>query len=1189
MKTKFIASLLSLTVSTAYGDPIGADRARVIAQDFLVPGNVMTLVNTAQRNPSKAKRLDQSVAATPPYYVYSRGFGRGYVVVSGDDVLPEVLGYTDSGDFDADNLPPALKDMLLGYAQAVEDAQDNGLNNTKLRQVKATDARAATRVNIAPFVTSHWHQSSPYNDICPKRFDNGARAMTGCVATAASQILYYWRKDLPGTLQATTPTYGYGNARPEVSYPKGKPMRWEMMKDSYSNEPAEYKLNVAEFVYCVGTATWLTYADGTGTATSGNIEKIPNTFSSYFGMRGGNVHYRDSYTQEAWTQLLYDELAQGRPVMYTGVHPESGGHAVFIHGYQASSNKFYYNFGWGGQGDGYWTTSIEDGMNGFNAYQSALIGAYPKKWNMTGEIALPSNVFINEDTDYRVSIKNNSTIPQSGFYLFMATEPNAPLVKSNAKSSDTETVIPVGESKNISLSAKITSEKTYYVTVTDADMNVLDKKEVKGINATVELNSTAVEVYGSSETVAYGDNKFVKVYNNKANFGVTVSNASEFDFNGTARLELYESGDEGMTFALLKNVTKANSNVPAHGSATVQFTVSNIDNNKLYYVKCAESWGLGNINSPVVVPDNQVAYFVLTGSSDLAVSSYKDGVVEFKGHWDPSQYSSICSRSTYKAATSYDLTGVENLTDISEVNYPNPNALVYVPKGIKGTNAIDVSTNTMSELSLTAGNGFLPKSAFTCSKGIIRLNQKANRWYMLTVPFACNVPDGIIAREVKAHRTSATGITNNTENVKKLAAGRTYLVMTSSEENQLLTTGEEATKFEVLAALSEDVLDKSFVGAFAATVTPVGAKVIDGYASQDVQYFRSVAEGTPVEGMRGYFLDEKMGDKTTDFKLYSSTTLDPRYFTLGVQIQNLYNAYKMYGGEVSEEANRIMADTLAHAEAIFSDMTIQSSSAITKYINALEAFQEKYKEMKAEKGTEEDFTGLIKSPSFENNRMTGWEIGETKSPTINAANYTNVKANANLQFMTVGTDGTYLLQSQYIIRGETPEENDTLGVELFQKVTGLIPGYYRMKVLLASDEHMSVTAFAGDSTVTVSGHPFGRHYFSEAVIEDIYVDETGELTIGVHEGDWYKADNFRLVRTGDRPATRIESVEYKQEDALRVAVVSGTLRLVAANATNVNVYSINGMLVKKLVVDGSTSVPLPAGVYVINNQKVIVK
>lgn len=346
MQKLFTTLALTLAAaSTAVANPVDEEKARQTALDFLPQSTNMTLVSQARRNLAKSIGLPKETAATSPYYVYSRGEGQGFVIVAGDDCLPSILGYTESGDFDADNLPPALQDMLEGWAQSIENAQALGTNAPAIMPLAA----AADRKNIAPMMKSHWSQGSPYNDRCP--FMSGStteRAMTGCVATAASQVLYYWRKDLPSTLQATTPTYGYGGAPVTESIPKGTPLRWDLMQDSYSGgESREVKDALAEFIFATGSATWLTYGYQNSTATAGNIENIPNTFNGYFGMNGGTVHYRDNNTQENWVQLIYDELEKGHPVMYTGVSPSAGGHAVVIHGYQKTSDLFYFNFGWG--------------------------------------------------------------------------------------------------------------------------------------------------------------------------------------------------------------------------------------------------------------------------------------------------------------------------------------------------------------------------------------------------------------------------------------------------------------------------------------------------------------------------------------------------------------------------------------------------------------------------------------------------------------------------------------------------------------------------------------------------------------------------------------------------------------------------------------------------------------------------
>ena len=55
------------------------------------------------------------------YYVFSAGRDLGYTIVSGDDRLPEIVGYTESGNYDADRLP----ENLVSFMQAYQDFADN--------------------------------------------------------------------------------------------------------------------------------------------------------------------------------------------------------------------------------------------------------------------------------------------------------------------------------------------------------------------------------------------------------------------------------------------------------------------------------------------------------------------------------------------------------------------------------------------------------------------------------------------------------------------------------------------------------------------------------------------------------------------------------------------------------------------------------------------------------------------------------------------------------------------------------------------------------------------------------------------------------------------------------------------------------------------------------------------------------
>ena len=192
-RTTTILTLVML-VSVVIAHPVDFQKARALASRYSLVGDAPALSHAA-----KVSRAD----VTPPYYVFSRGEGAGYVIVAGDDCLPAILGYTESGDFDESREAPQLLAMLDHYANVVEKLRAEGRNIPYGSGPSRVSAAVNTRVNVPVLLTSHWHQSSPYNDRAPK-LPNGNRALAGCVATAGAQVFYYWRRDMPTTLAATT-------------------------------------------------------------------------------------------------------------------------------------------------------------------------------------------------------------------------------------------------------------------------------------------------------------------------------------------------------------------------------------------------------------------------------------------------------------------------------------------------------------------------------------------------------------------------------------------------------------------------------------------------------------------------------------------------------------------------------------------------------------------------------------------------------------------------------------------------------------------------------------------------------------------------------------------------------------------------------------------------------------------------
>ena len=935
-KSTSLIALVLLSLN-AIANPIDPEKAEQIAADFLPSTEYFTLVSNSKENRVKAFG---PASGSAPYYIYSRGEGQGYVIVAGDDCLPTILGYTESGDFDADNIPPALQAMLDSWAESIAQAQANGTNTPRPLLTASAD-----RSSIKPIMTSHWHQSSPYNDRCPIRTGTSSRAVTGCVATAASQILYYWRKDLPSTLQSTTPTYSYGEAPVTESIEKGTLLRWDLMKDSYNgSESATVKNAVAEFVFATGAATWLTY----GSSTSGNIEKIPATFSGFFGMKGGTVKYRNSYSQETWVQMLYDELIAGRPVMYTGQSESQGGHAVVVHGYQKTGDLFYFNFGWGGQADGYYTVDTEKGMNGFNAYQSALFEAYPKTWNRTAEISQPETVYAQRTNTFDITIENNSTLPLQGVYLFASTSSAKPSLLRNAKSSDLETIIPSGSTGTISLTCKPTSTKTWYITATDADLTVLDQIAVTPETVTANLSLSSIISAASGETETIEGIEYNKFYSKKASLTVRMNNEDDMAYEGTGRINIYVYDEDKEEWVENGHNSLSNILIPANASSDLYFTVANtmscpLVNGKRYYAEVATEW---SNNATVDIIDVSKAnpartYFTITGESDFAVSSFEDGVLSFSGHWDKNAFELLLKLSNYSSATCFDMTQVEAFTPNYDRNsFNNPNTLVYVAgsDNYKEDNIINAD-GICQNLRLVFGYDFKPKADFKAKFAVAAFTDAIGKWSLFTAPFNGELLDGAIARRIDSHKTSGTSILTTTD-VVNLEAGQTYLVMTSSEINNMLWffTDDETPYVDVLAAPTDNV-DSAVKGTFVRTTAPKKAQLINDASTQ---YFVPLTVETEVGGLTGYFYDPAV---TKQFRVNTTAALDPAYISLANNIAKAYDILSSHESEASPDAYVAFIYAIFDAESKFThrdDNGLNSSNEVRAYADYLLELAEKY-------------------------------------------------------------------------------------------------------------------------------------------------------------------------------------------------------------------------------------------------------
>ena len=326
------------------------------------------------------------------YYIFNAGNDQGYVIVSGDDRTEQILGYTDHGTFDAQNIPENMRSWLQLYADQIKFLDDNGIQvDGEAARAKARARRIVrTRHFVAPLVSSRWNQGEPYNLTCPDYYNEDGtkgRPAAGCVATAIAQVMNYYKfPDMTKTtIPSLTNTYKVRNAQGVTTnktvtarmVPRNTPIDWEHMRDRYSGgETEEERLAVANLMLYCGMMVQMGYGASSGAVTSRAREGLPKYFGYDDGAYDAN---RGDYKLDEWIDLLYSEISTGHPVIFSG-SSSGGSHAFVVDGFDGD-NLFHVNWGWGGSSDGWFLITIMNpgdntGMGASSSSDGYSMGQY---------------------------------------------------------------------------------------------------------------------------------------------------------------------------------------------------------------------------------------------------------------------------------------------------------------------------------------------------------------------------------------------------------------------------------------------------------------------------------------------------------------------------------------------------------------------------------------------------------------------------------------------------------------------------------------------------------------------------------------------------------------------------------------------------------------------------------------------
>ena len=480
-----VLALMVCGIAGAWAEEVTPEQAREIAQEFM----------KSHGSRRAAPEMEQPVKVSG-LYIFNINNNGGYVIVSNDDQTTPILGFSDSGSIDPDNMPSNMRAWLQGYADEIAWLQKNGITTTPATN-KARRRSGTQKADKAKLIFTTWDQLTPYNNMTPyygvsnnhyvyseEEVSGYSHCATGCVATAMAQVMYYHK--WPQSQTQKIPAYEWKSA--DISLPELPATTFNWGDDYMLTNYVENHQVVGNEVQQNAIATLMKYCGYSvemdyGPESGSNTVKVADALVSYFGYKNTTTCVsRNNYTYDQWIDLIYHEIANNRPVVYGG-QSSGGGHEFVCDGYENrdGTDYFHINWGWSGQSDNFYVLSVlnpysgqstggSTTKDGYKYNQDAVIGIQPSTGTGTVANITPnvtnltinsmtlshSSVVWNTEVTFTINITNNNAADFDGT-IFLGVNNGGSYQSLKAVNF----VIPARKTKNCVLEYTPTGIGTY--------------------------------------------------------------------------------------------------------------------------------------------------------------------------------------------------------------------------------------------------------------------------------------------------------------------------------------------------------------------------------------------------------------------------------------------------------------------------------------------------------------------------------------------------------------------------------------------------------------------------------------------------------------------------------------------------------------------------------------------------------
>lgn len=373
-KTLLFLAIAIFGLGALNAEPVDVNTAKMLGIKFM---NNSTALKSSEAVLSYTAVAENGL---PCFYAFSLR-PKGFVIVSADDRMRPILGYSTERGFNETDIPDGLQSFIrnyeAGFVQMVENNEDRTneavVDWKRLAETGRLNDERITR-SVPYLLTCTWNQSALYNDLCPvDPYGPNNHVYAGCVATAMSQIMYYWQWPKSGTGHHTYTAYPYGDQYVNFEHTK---YDYCMMTDflDWTSSPREIHA-VAELMYHCGVSVEMSYSPNGSGAYSADVK---GAFATYFKYDTELMYidYRDNHLLLEWKNLLRDNLDLKMPLYYSA-QGSDGGHAFVCDGYD-ENDMFHFNWGWQGFDNGYYAIdALYLTHYDFPDYHAAVFGIYP--------------------------------------------------------------------------------------------------------------------------------------------------------------------------------------------------------------------------------------------------------------------------------------------------------------------------------------------------------------------------------------------------------------------------------------------------------------------------------------------------------------------------------------------------------------------------------------------------------------------------------------------------------------------------------------------------------------------------------------------------------------------------------------------------------------------------------------------